>query len=165
MNSLSGVTDLSQVDIMILIDPFLEVIRSEETSGPITGVALSSVHKFLSGVITPNLSNAARAMAQIAEAATHCRFEATDPDSDEVVLMRILQVLLACVRSPSGLLLTEDVVYEIVRTCFRMTVQPRLSELLRRCAESTLLEMVQILFTNYNPKEILDEEEEALLGT
>ena len=31
-----------------LPDPFLDVIRSDQTSGPVTGQALSSVGKFLS---------------------------------------------------------------------------------------------------------------------
>ena len=30
------------------LSPFLEVIRSEDTTGPITGLALTSVNKFLS---------------------------------------------------------------------------------------------------------------------
>lgn len=30
------------------LGPFLEVIRSEDTTGPITGLALTSVNKFLS---------------------------------------------------------------------------------------------------------------------
>jgi len=36
--------------------------------------------------------NAAKAMAVITEIVTHCRFEATAPDSDEVVLATILEV-------------------------------------------------------------------------
>ena len=40
--------DISELDTLTYLKPFLAVIRSEETSGPITGVALSSIHKFLS---------------------------------------------------------------------------------------------------------------------
>ena len=32
----------------VFLSPFLDVIRSEDTTGPITGLALSSVNKFLS---------------------------------------------------------------------------------------------------------------------
>lgn len=39
--------DLSDIDANVYLGPFLEVIRSEDTAGPITGVALSSVNKFL----------------------------------------------------------------------------------------------------------------------
>ena len=41
-------TDLGEVDVNVFLGPFLDVIRSEDTTGPITGVALSSVNKFLS---------------------------------------------------------------------------------------------------------------------
>lgn len=38
----------------------------------------------------------------------------------------------------------------MVQTCFRMTVQARLSELLRKCAESTLMGMIHHIFSNCN---------------
>jgi brefeldin A-resistance guanine nucleotide exchange factor 1 len=45
-------TDILTTDPITYLKPFLNVIRSEETSGPITGVALSSVDKFLKGFIS-----------------------------------------------------------------------------------------------------------------
>ena len=42
------VPDLSEVAPNEVLGPFLEVIRSEETTGPITGMALGSINKFLS---------------------------------------------------------------------------------------------------------------------
>ena len=41
-------TDIRDLDANVFLGPFVEVIRSEDTAGPITGVALSSVNKFLS---------------------------------------------------------------------------------------------------------------------
>lgn len=46
--SLRFASDLAALEPLAYLKPFLGVIRSEETSGPITGVALSSVNKFLS---------------------------------------------------------------------------------------------------------------------
>lgn len=60
-------------------------------------------------------------MQEIGFAVTHCRFEATDPDSDEVVLMKILQVLSACVRGAAGHLISDDMIFEMVQTCYRIT--------------------------------------------
>ena len=40
--------DINDLDVNVFLGPFLEVIRSEETTGPMTGVALSAVNKFLS---------------------------------------------------------------------------------------------------------------------
>ena len=42
------VEDLRLVKPNVFLDPFLDVIRSEETTGPITSLALSAVNKFLS---------------------------------------------------------------------------------------------------------------------
>ena len=97
------------------IGPFLEVIRSEDTSGPVTELALSSVFKFLSyGLIgkplhinlnldfiwlqlftDPNHESAAVEVESLADAVTHARFVGTDTGSDEVVLMKILHVSIS----------------------------------------------------------------------
>ena len=42
------VPDLNEISPNEVLGPFLEVIRSEETTGPITGMALGSINKFLS---------------------------------------------------------------------------------------------------------------------
>jgi len=48
--------DLDEVTPNEFLAPFLAVIRSEETTGPITGLALTSVNKFLSyGLIGEHL--------------------------------------------------------------------------------------------------------------
>lgn len=45
---LNQVDDLRLLDPSTYLSPFLEVIRSKETTGPVTSLALSSIHKFLS---------------------------------------------------------------------------------------------------------------------
>lgn len=45
---LNQIGDLKDLDPNHYFDPFLEVIRAGEITGPITGLAISSVHKFLS---------------------------------------------------------------------------------------------------------------------
>lgn len=39
--------ELSEIEPNVFLRPFLEVVRSEDTTGPITGLALTSVNKFL----------------------------------------------------------------------------------------------------------------------
>ncbi|KAF2299416.1 hypothetical protein GH714_031876 [Hevea brasiliensis] len=81
------------IDPAIYLQPFLDVIQSDETGAPITGVALSSVYKILTlDVLDVDTVNVAEAMHLIVHAVTTCRFEVTDPASEEVVLMKILQV-------------------------------------------------------------------------
>lgn len=44
--------------------------------------------------IDPSCESASSGIDNLADAVTHARFVGTDPSSDEVVLMKILQVLL-----------------------------------------------------------------------
>lgn len=147
-DQLVTVSDLSEIDVNTFLGPFLDVIRSEDTTGPITGIALSSVNKFLSyGLVDPSSESAASGIENLADAVTHARFVGTDPSSDEVVLMKILQVLRTLLLTPVGALMTNESVCEIMQSCFRICFETRLSELLRRSAEQTLMDMVQLLFS------------------
>ncbi|XP_070398322.1 Golgi-specific brefeldin A-resistance guanine nucleotide exchange factor 1 isoform X4 [Nothobranchius furzeri] len=140
--------ELSDIEPNLFLRPFLEVVRSEDTTGPITGLALTSVNKFLSyGLIDANHEAAAEAIENMADAVTHARFVGTDPASDEVVLMKILQVLRTLLLTPVGAHLTNESVCEIMQSCFRICFEMRLSELLRKSAEHTLVDMVQLLFS------------------
>ncbi|XP_044879554.1 Golgi-specific brefeldin A-resistance guanine nucleotide exchange factor 1 isoform X1 [Mauremys mutica] len=145
---LNNITELSEIEPNVFLRPFLEVIRSEDTTGPITGLALTSVNKFLSyALIDPSHEGTAEGMENMADAVTHARFVGTDPASDEVVLMKILQVLRTLLLTPVGAHLTNESVCEIMQSCFRICFEMRLSELLRKSAEHTLVDMVQLLFT------------------
>jgi golgi-specific brefeldin A-resistance guanine nucleotide exchange factor 1 len=84
---------LNDVDSTTYLSPFLEIIKSEETNGPITGLALSSIDKFISyGLIDINSETSSLTVQQISDAVTHARFVGTDSSSDEVFLMKILHV-------------------------------------------------------------------------
>lgn len=49
--------NLSQLEPGVFMAPFLEIIRSEETTGPVTSLALSAVNKIISyGLIGMSLS-------------------------------------------------------------------------------------------------------------
>ncbi|XP_031246391.1 Golgi-specific brefeldin A-resistance guanine nucleotide exchange factor 1 isoform X5 [Mastomys coucha] len=160
---LNSVPELSEIEPNVFLRPFLEVIRSEDTTGPITGLALTSVNKFLSyALIDPAHEGTAEGMENMADAVTHARFVGTDPASDEVVLMKILQVLRTLLLTPVGAHLTNESVCEVMQSCFRICFEMRLSELLRKSAEHTLVDMVQLLFTRL-PQ--FKEEPKSYVGT
>ncbi|CAL1527993.1 unnamed protein product [Lymnaea stagnalis] len=145
---LNSITELNEIEPNAFLSPFLEVIRSEDTTGPITGLALTSVNKFLSyGLVDPSCEMAAPAIENVADAVTHARFVGTDPAADEVILMKILYVLRTLLLCRAGVLLTNESVCEIMQSCFRICFEMKLSELLRKSAENTLRDMVHLLFT------------------
>lgn len=160
---LNTIKALADVEPNVFLRPFLEVVRSEDTTGPITGLALTSVNKFLSyGLIDCSHEGAAEGIENMADAVTHARFVGTDPASDEVVLMKILQVLRTLLLTPVGAHLTNESVCEIMQSCFRICFEMRLSELLRKSAEHTLVDMVQLLFSRL-PQ--FKEEAKSFVGT
>ncbi|XP_044355520.1 ARF guanine-nucleotide exchange factor GNOM-like [Triticum aestivum] len=106
------------VEPLLYLGPFLDVVRSDEAGAPATGAALSSLHKVLSlDLVGPDAPGADRAMAAVVEAVAGCRFEVTDAASEEAVLARALQVLLACVRGRAAPALSNRHVCDIVNTC------------------------------------------------
>ncbi|XP_057965367.1 ARF guanine-nucleotide exchange factor GNOM-like [Malania oleifera] len=134
----------------LYLQPFLDVIQSDETGAPITGVALSSVYKILTlDILDLHTVNVEDAMHLIVDAVTSCRFEVTDPASEEVVLMKILQVLLACMKSKASVKLSDQLVCNIVNTCFRIVHQASSKgELLQRIARHTMNELVRCIFSH-----------------
>lgn len=138
----------SSIDPTLYLRPFLDVIRSDETGAPITGVALSSVHKILTlEVFDVGTAHVEDAMHAVVDAVTSCRFEVTDPASEEAVLMKILQVLLACMKSRASRVLSNQHVCTIVNTCFRVVHQAGTKgELLQRISRHTMHELVRCIF-------------------
>lgn len=120
--------DISNLDALVLLHPFLEVVRSPETSGPITATALSSIDRFITySILHPGSPNLEVAMAQLSTAGTHCKFEASDSVSDEVVLLKILDVLRNCLTGRLGNVLSDESVCEMMETGLSMCCQMRLS--------------------------------------
>ncbi|GFY88509.1 sec7 domain-containing protein [Actinidia rufa] len=149
----------------VYLQPFLDVIRSDETGAPITGVALSSVHKILTlDVLDLDTVNVEDAMHSVVDAVTSCRFEVIDPVSEEVVLMKILQVFLACMNSKASVMLTNQHVCTIVNTCFRIVHQAGTKgELLQRIARQTMHELVRCIFAHL--QDVNDTEGSLVKGT
>ncbi|KAM0040722.1 putative Sec7 domain, guanine nucleotide exchange factor, Sec7 domain superfamily [Helianthus debilis subsp. tardiflorus] len=135
---------------VVYLQPFLDVIQSDETGAPITGVALSSVYKILTlDVLDQNTVNVEVAMHLVVDAVTSCRFEVTDPASEEVVLMKILQVLLACMKSKASVMLSNQHVCTVFNTCFRVVHQAGTKgELLQRMSRHMIHELVRCIFSH-----------------
>ncbi|XP_033250509.1 Golgi-specific brefeldin A-resistance guanine nucleotide exchange factor 1-like isoform X1 [Drosophila miranda] len=144
---LNRTEDLRLIEPKVFLSPFLEVIRTADTTGPLTSLALASVNKFLSyGLIDPTSPNIADIVERIADAVTHARFMGTDQSSDGVTFLRFIEVLHTLIRSPEGAAVSNESMCEVMLSCFKICFEPRLSELLRRSAEQSLKDMVLLFF-------------------
>jgi len=143
--------DDNDLNVLKALMPFLEVVRSPDTSGPVTCLALMCILKLInSDVVNPKLRpEAPQALIEVVNSVMDCQFEPTDSERDEIVISKILQVLLAALRCRSGTYIPDDSVYLIFRKCFEVHLNmrpPDYSDLLCNFAESTLGEIVQIVF-------------------
>lgn len=121
-----SISDLDPIDIL---EPFIKIVKSSETTGPITGSALSAIEKFIKfKVIDPNHPLLFIAMSNLTHSITHCKFEATESVSDEGVLLKILRLLVVTITSEAGLNSLDDKgVCEMVEAAFGMCFQGRVS--------------------------------------
>ncbi|KAF2754597.1 Sec7-domain-containing protein [Pseudovirgaria hyperparasitica] len=147
--------DIKTYDTPSLLHPFLQVIRSSSTSAPITSLALIAITKFLSyNIISRESPRLSEAMQLLSAAITNCRFEASDPATDEIVLLRILKLMEGIISAPGGDLLGDESVCGMMETGLSMCCQPRLSDLLRRSAEISMVSMCQVIFERLKHLEV-----------
>src|SRR5262249_18516426 len=66
-------------------------------------------------------------MQALSSAATHCKFEASDSVSDEIVLLKILQLLRVALVSDAGSVLSDESVCAMIETGLSMCCQMQLS--------------------------------------
>lgn len=93
-------------------------------------------------------------MQLLSAAITHCRFEASDSAADEIVLLGILELMESMLSGPGGDLLGDESVCEMMETGLSMCCQTRLSDLLRRKAEMSMISMCQTIFERLKTLEI-----------
>lgn len=121
-----------------LVAPFLSLIRSPLTTGPITSHALTAILSILT--IFPQApqpteqpsEDLTKALSDVSWAVTHCKFEASDSQGDEVVLLKILGVIGKVVEGWGGaagrsVALGDKEVCEMLETGLGMCCQMRLS--------------------------------------
>lgn len=152
--------DLSDLSAEAIFAPFLEVISSQSTTGPITFIALSSINKFLDyRVVSKDSPGLQLAISHLAMAITHCRFEATDQAEDDAVLLKILSLMEEIVCGIGSDMLNDESLCEIIETCLSMACQMRRGDLLRRSAEMTMIKLTEAVFyrlSDLEPEVVID---------
>ena len=136
------------MDPLKLVSPFLNVIKSGDTTGLVTSIALNSLTNFvIYKIIDPHHPDVQSAINEITFSVTRTKFEATDVVSDEIVFSTILKFLRTIVTSEVGRkCITEKGMCEIIEVAFGMHFQTRISKLLRKDAEDTLIIITSCMF-------------------
>mmetsp|Transcript_36434 Transcript_36434/g.123329 ORF Transcript_36434/g.123329 Transcript_36434/m.123329 type:complete len:512 (-) Transcript_36434:2638-4173(-) len=135
--------DSASLDSLKIVSPFIAIVCSPQTSGRVTGVALSSLHKvLLYEFINGDSRHARAAMSLIVKGIGNCRFEDTRKESDEVVLVKVLNLMVLSLRCNASCLLRDRDIRKIIFICYQMGSRDGVSELVRNTADNTLGHMV-----------------------
>ncbi|RLO13198.1 hypothetical protein DYB28_001199 [Aphanomyces astaci] len=90
-------TDLADFESQTVLRPFLDIVRNENTTGPLTRTAMESVCTILQAYESSTTSTSGLSMqyalSDVVDAVTQCRFQETDPESDQYVLLMVVRVL------------------------------------------------------------------------
>ncbi|EJD53363.1 Sec7-domain-containing protein [Auricularia subglabra TFB-10046 SS5] len=145
-----------------ILAPFLELIRSPLSTGPITTAAITSLHNLLvSGLLHPDSNDIVQALTYLSHVVSHCKFETSDTSSDEIVLSKITSLVTEAIRSPLGSLFGDTEICEMLETVLTTSCHTRLSELLRRSTQTNLHTIIRVMFTRLKSLEP-DVEEQKL---
>jgi brefeldin A-resistance guanine nucleotide exchange factor 1 len=122
------ITDVSGMELPVILAPFFAIIRSSLSTGPITAAALSALHSFfVCGLISSSSIALETALVEMSSAVSHCKFEASDSSGDEVVLLKIMAVIQDCLCGTVGRGLGDIEVCEMLETVLTTCCQMRLS--------------------------------------
>lgn len=144
---LNNLESLEEIDSLTLLQPFLLVISTPSISGYITSLALDSLQKFLTFHIFGESSlNYAIAYREAVNALTHCRFEGSDQTSDDSVLLKVLVLLEAIIKSNDSDILSDSIVYEVLQTVMSLACNKKRTEVLRKAAEMSMVAITVKIF-------------------
>ncbi|KAF2148914.1 Sec7-domain-containing protein [Myriangium duriaei CBS 260.36] len=146
-SDLKSCKNIHTFDTPSILQPFMQVIRSSSTTAPITSLALIAITKMLTyNVICPENPNFAYGMQLLSSTVTHCRFEAENTATDEVVFLRILKLMEIMITGPAGETLGDQSVCEMMECGLSLCCHLRTTEVLRRSAEISMVTMCQTIF-------------------
>jgi golgi-specific brefeldin A-resistance guanine nucleotide exchange factor 1 len=118
---MDGIFDLTDIDMDLYISPFHDIIVSDQANGPLTCAALASLVKFASyGFFSSQFPRAQEGIAMIADCITRCIFEATDWESDELILMKLLELSTLTYKCDACRLLSVQGALDIYNTCISL---------------------------------------------
>jgi golgi-specific brefeldin A-resistance guanine nucleotide exchange factor 1 len=130
---------IDDIDATAVLSPFLTLLRSPQLSGPFVTLALDAIHTFVScNIITKASKGVTDTLGDVIDAVSRlpftllhfalelfvarCRFVQTDAIGDQLVQLKIIQVLQDIVRSPLRSYLSDESAWDIIDACFSLMI-------------------------------------------
>ncbi|KAG9102674.1 GDP/GTP exchange factor for ARF [Ceratobasidium sp. 370] len=155
----SQAVDVHEIPILEILEPFIAVISTPTSTGPITTAALAAISNFfVTGVIFSD-DSIIPCLSELSGALSRCVFEPSDSGRDEAVLLRIISTIRDCICSPCGALLSDVEACEMLEKVLTICCQMRASEVLRRTAEANMQTIIREVFGRLRSLDPVAEEQ------
>ena len=152
-------------DYEYLLLPWIEIFQSEDLTGPFIHSSLLSIRSFLhSGMFTDHSSPFSRSFVHdLVFTLAHSRFEPTNLENDEIVMLELIEFLAELVQITIGStkssnysnssiqndeLIGETFLFQLFDLLFVLLNQSRFSELLRSKAVEIAVDQCSLLFSS-----------------
>lgn len=140
------VQDVHEIPIIEIFEPFVAVISTPTSTGPITAAALNAINTFfVNGVIVADQS-LIPCLSELSGALSRCVFEPSDSGRDEAVLLKIIAVIRDFLCSSYGSRISDVEACEMLEKVLTICCQMRSSEVLRRTAEANMQTIIREVF-------------------
>lgn len=142
---------LKDLDAERLVEPFMRVLDSGVSSGPLVSASCSALQEFVSlRLINSNLKSFSHAINHISEALSNCRFLSGNPEADELALLDLIQAIGTFIGSTELLVhMTPPQVESLLKSALAVSCQSRITQAARNQAESELNRMALKLFKSF----------------
>lgn len=139
-----------EIDAHSILSPFLTILRTPQLSGPFITLSLDAIHTFVScNIIIKGSSGISDTLGDVIDAVSRCRFVQTDSVGDQLVQLKIIQVLQDIVRCPLRSYLSDESAWDIVDASFSLMLSlgnKRMKSGLYQMTEQTLMDTVRFIF-------------------
>ncbi|KAG8732421.1 GDP/GTP exchange factor for ARF [Ceratobasidium sp. 423] len=172
-------TDVHEIPVIEIVEPFIAVISTPTSTGPITTAALDAINTFfVNAVIIPDQS-IVPCLSELSGALSRCVFEPSDSGRDEAVLLKIIAVIREFICSPCGARISDveacEMLEKVLTICCQMrssgrwlfpssnknAIEPILTlvEVLRRTAEANMQAIIREIFGRLRILDPVSEEQ------
>ncbi|KAF8754344.1 Sec7-like domain is implicated in guanine nucleotide exchange function [Rhizoctonia solani] len=121
----------TRIPIIEILEPFVAVISTPTSTGPITTAALNAINNFfVNGVMVPDQS-IIPCLSELSGALSRCVFEPSDSGRDEAVLLKIIAVIRDFICSPCGTRISDVEACEMLEKVLRRTAEANMQTIIR----------------------------------
>ncbi|EJT98345.1 Sec7-domain-containing protein [Dacryopinax primogenitus] len=153
--------DVMEMPLPQILAPFLAVLNASSCPSTITLATMTSLHNILkSPLMGPSTASLPQALTTLSTALAKLRFEPSDTTTDELLMLKQLDLIYEVFSNDIGSKLGNPEACELLECVLSMCYRTKFTEMLRRAAEYTMHRLIRLVFVKLASMDPEVEEQE-----